>query len=119
MIQDAPSMNLALSLLSLFAIVSTALSLFFSDSFSSIRALLCLSISFSMNYSLALKALKFSLLLYLFALPGLFHLDSKFFLSLIISTLYSFLILAISRICLSFKSPWTSPKKSSITNATY
>ena len=117
-IHDAPSINLALSWLPELTIVSMALKRFFSSSFSSTKALLWRSSSFSTNYSFPLNAWKFSFDLWLLAveatpIEALLSLWSRFFLSLIISTECSLRILAISLILYSFKIACISPKKSS------
>jgi len=118
-IQEAPSMNFYFSKLPLLAMVSTALSLFFKTSFSSTRALLYLSISFSMNLSLAFEALKFSMLRSSDFLELSESFEFRVFLSLVISTLCSFLILAISLMWESFMMVWASEKKSSMRRACY
>ena len=101
-------------------------SLFFNISFSSVSIRLYRSASLSANTSFTAKADILSLaeapasklpIAWFFENPSCISFYSKLFFNFIYSTLFSFLILAISFRWVSFRMAWASPKKSSIKRA--
>ena len=118
-VHEAPSMNYLRSIVFEARMFSAPLSRRLSFSFSSIRRRLCLSTSLSANEACTLKAVWWSGAPTALPIPYPRLAFSITFFSLVTSTAFSFFMRASSRRWASFRIAWASPKKSSMSKASW